>query len=89
MFVVKNIRINSKDVRKLGINMVSFAKNNLYYVKNFATSNFIDELTCRNEIGFGDANLVIDVVCKFKKDKYGSRVEIVDYSSKVDREIIF
>ena len=89
LFVVKNIKINSKDVRKLGFNIVGFNKNDIFYVKNFATSNFINELTCRDEIGFGEANLIIDMVCKFKKDKYGSKVEIVDYISKIDNELIF
>ena len=89
LFVIKNIKINSKDVRKIGFNIVGFNKNDIFYVKNFATSNFINELTCRDEIGFGEANLTIDMVCKFKKDKYGSKVEIVDYISKIDNDLIF
>ena len=89
LFVVKNIKINSKDVRKIGFNIVGFSKNDIFYVKNFATSNFINELTCRDEIGFGEANLTIDIVCRFKKDKYGTKVEIVDYISKIDNELIF
>jgi len=89
LFVVKNIKINSKDVRKIGFNMVGFTKNNIFYVKNFAPSSFIDEFTCREEIGFGESNLSIDIICKFKKDKYGTKVEIVDYKSSVDTELIF
>ena len=88
-FVIKNIKINSKDVRKIGFNIVGFTKNDIFYAKNFATSNFINELTCRDEIGFGEANLVIDIIGKFKKDKYGSKVEIVDYTSRIDTELIF
>lgn len=89
LFVIKNIKINSKDVRKIGFNIVGFTKNDIFYAKNFATSNFINELTCRDEIGFGEANLVIDIIGKFKKDKYGSKVEIVDYTSRIDTELIF
>ena len=89
LFVVKNIKINSKDVRKIGFNIVGFSKNDIFYAKNFATSSFIDEFTCRDEIGFGEANLTIDIVCRFKKDKYGTKVEIVDYISKIDTELIF
>lgn len=88
-FVIKNIKINSKDVRKIGFNIVGFTKNDIFYAKNFATSNFINELTCRDEIGFGEANLVIDIIGKFKKDKYGSKVEIIDYNSRIDTELIF
>ena len=88
-FVIKNIKINSKDVRKIGFNIVGFTKNDIFYAKNFATSNFINELTCRDEIGFGEANLVIDIIGKFKKDKYGSKVEIIDYTSRIDTELIF
>ena len=89
LFVVKNIRISSKDVKKLGFNMVTFCKNDIFYIKNFANSSFIDEITCRDQIGFGEANLVIDMVCKFTQSKYGSRVEIVDYISRLDTDLIF
>lgn len=89
LFVVKNIKISSKDVRKIGFNMVGFTKNNIFYIKNFASSSFIDEFTCREKIGFGESNLSIDIVCKFKKDKYGTKVEIVDYKSDIDTELIF
>lgn len=89
LFVVKNIRVNSKDIKKLGFNMVTFCKNDIFYIKNFATASFLDEITCRNQIGFGEANLIIDIVCKFTQSKYGSRVEIVDYVSRLDTELIF
>ena len=89
LFVVKNIRINSKDVKKITFNVVGFKKNDISYIKNFASSSFIDDFTCRSEIGFGEANISVDIVCKFKKDKYGLKVEIVDYISKIDNELIF
>ena len=88
MFAITNITLKPHQLKKNGI-VASFESNNISFIKNFASSSFVEEFTCGKERGFSNKDIKVDLICKFKKSNNKYFCEIVDYHSEVSQEIIF
>lgn len=88
LFLIKDIKINSGQVKKNGLT-VSFEYNGVTFNKVFATNSFIDEFTLGKERGLVNADLSIDIICKFKRKDNFYYCEIIDYETKISQELYF
>lgn len=88
LFYIENIKVNTKDIQKIGNATYKFRYNNINYVKNFGSKVWFDRFCCKEQNSFGYNNLKVELVGKFRIDKYGPYVEIEDTYSELD-EILF
>lgn len=90
IFIIKDIELNTSNIMKIG-NATYTWKNEygIQFLKNFGSRVWIEEFThqamvdSKAKYPFGDVNILCDIVCKFRKNKGYSYVEIVDTKSKI------
>lgn len=82
--LVKNIKINSKDISKKGIDL-SFKINDVIYRRDFCSKIFYEDLICIEENENIDKDLIIDIICSVKTFESGkSYINIEEFESCVD-----
>ena len=57
-------------------------------MKNFGSKIWFDDFCCKDKNAFGYNNIKVDLIGKFRMDKYGAFVDIEDTYSELD-EILF
>ena len=90
LFVIKNIRLYSEDIKKFGIANYSFTKNNnIYFNKFFCKKVDYEKAIFKSEKPYG-CNIIMDAIVRFTKNSNDFVIcEIVDWETKIDEEIIF
>lgn len=63
--LIKNIKINSKDIRKRGIDL-SFKIDDILYKKDFCSNDFYEKLINKENNKDIDKDLIIDAICEVK-----------------------
>ena len=96
LFVIKGMKINSSSIELIGSkrNTIKFtARNGMDFIKFFANESQYMDMTMQSEDTFGDNDLVLDLVCKFKVNDWNGikkpQLEIVDYNVKKDEMSFF
>ena len=88
IFLIKNVRINSSKIEKLGKrgNVLRFVVGDFAFVKMFLSGEFYDRITMKDEVSFGSVNLKMEVLCKFKKNEWEGKIypqlEVIDIISE-------
>lgn len=97
LFLIENIHIKDSDIKITDSKSktIYFKLRNLSFKKKYANDIILDEMKCKNmsEPHFGDKNLELSVIGKFKISKVGKKeypvIEIIDYISEEYKELIF
>lgn len=96
LFVVKNIKLNSSQIELIGSrkNTIKFtSRNGFEFVKFYAGQSQHMAMTLTTEDDFGDNDLILEVVCKFKVNEWNGtkkpQIEIVDFNVKKDEMAFF
>lgn len=96
LFVIKGVKMNSSKIELIGSkkNTIKFtARNGMEFIKFFAGQAQYMAMTMQSEDTFGDTDLILDLVCKFKINEWNGTVkpqlEIVDYNVKEDEMAFF
>lgn len=89
LFVVKGIKMDSKNIRLAGKNnTIMFSKNDFNFVKFFTNMATWEEMTMANDFDDGSKSIILDVVCKFKINEWQGnikpQIEIIDFNVKED-----
>lgn len=90
IFLVKNVKINSAKVERLGSrnNVLRFKVGDFTFIKMFLSGEFYDKITLKDKKAFGSINLKMDVLCKFKANEWEGNItpqmEIIDIMSEED-----
>ena len=90
IFLVKNVKINSAKVERLGSrnNVLRFKVGDFTFIKMFLSGEFYDRITLKDKKAFGSINLKMDVLCKFKANEWEGNVypqmEVIDITSEED-----
>lgn len=84
--LIKNIKINSSNIVKKGINL-SFKINNVLYKRDFCSTAFYQDLICYDDNENIDKDLLIDIICEVKTTENNiSYINIVEFESSVDMQ---
>ena len=83
LFLVKNIRINTGDIKKIGNATYTFKFNKTTFTKFFGSKVWFSKFKLEDELPFG-GDIKADIICKFKKYNETYIAEIVDVISNVD-----
>lgn len=86
-FVIKNVIISNRHIKQYGNkkNVVKFTINNINFVKEYASQQFFDKLTCQPERGFKTEKILnLDILGKFKIHKFNNKtqaqINLIDYN---------
>lgn len=86
-FIIKNVIISNRHIKQYGSkkNVVKFTINNIDFVKEYASKEFFDKLTCQPERGFKTEKILnLDILGKFKAYKFNNRtqaqIQLIDYN---------
>lgn len=83
-FVIRNIKINSDEIKKIGTSTYIFNINKVNFTKFFGSKNWIDNIIKKQDNPFGDVNLELEILCTFRKNSKGySYVDIIDINSEI------
>lgn len=85
-FVIRNIKIHTRDIQKTGVANYKFKHNNCYYIKNFGSKVWYENFSNpNNKLPFG-GEIEVEVLCRFRKTHTGFYyIDIIDaYSKKID-----
>lgn len=92
LFLVKNVKINTDDIKKIGNATYTFNFNKTIFTKFYGSKVWFSNFKLENELPFG-GDIEVDIICKFKKVKNNSNetyiAEIVDTISRVNVEYDF
>jgi len=92
LFLVKNIRINTNDIRKVGNATYTFKSNKTIFTKFYGSKVWFSNFILQNELPFG-GDIIVDMICKFKKVKSEQGetylAEIVDTITNINDEYDF
>ena len=81
--LIRDIKINTNDITKKGIDM-SFKIGNIIYRRDYCSRAFYEDLICLEDNGFYNADLSMDLIVEVKKTEKGFvYLNIVDYESSV------
>lgn len=97
LFLIENIHIRDSDIKITDSKSktVYFKLRNLSFKKKYANDIILDEMKCKDisKPHFGDKNLELSIVGKFKISKIGEKeypaIEIVDFESSEHEDLIF
>ena len=84
--LIKNIRVNSKDVkyRVRGDNGMTFKIDNVVYRRDFASKVFYEDFICVNDNLDNNKDLIVDMICEIRMNERGfSYVNICDSESRI------
>lgn len=93
IFLIKNVKINSAKVERLGSrnNVLRFKVGDFVFIKMFLSNDFYDRITLKDKKAFGSVNLKMDVLCKFKANEWEGNItpqmEIIDILSEEDNAV--
>ena len=86
-FVIKNVIISSKEIKQYGTkkNVVKFTVHNINFIKEYASQDFYDKITCKPERGFKrEKILTLEILGKFQINNYKNKIQpqiaIIDYN---------
>lgn len=86
LFLVKDARIKSADIEKIGNATYTFKIGDVKFTKNFGSKQWYSDVVLEEELPFG-GDLVCDIVVKFRKNKRGYYYcDIVDMKTREDLE---
>lgn len=86
LFVVKNVRMNTEDIEKVGNATYKFDIGSVRFTKNYGSKVWYQSVIQSEELPFG-GDIIADIVCKFRKNKKGFYwCDIVDMVTKEDDE---
>ena len=92
LFLVKDVRINTDDVKKIGNATYTFKHNKTIFTKFYGSKVWFSNFILQDELSFG-GDIIVDMICKFKKIKSEQGetyiAEIVDTVSVVNDEYDF
>ena len=92
IFLVKDVRINTDDVKKIGNATYTFNHNKTIFTKFYGSKVWFSNFILQDELSFG-GDIIVDMICKFKKIKNEQGeiylAEIVDAISVVNDEYDF
>lgn len=94
LFIVKNLTIESKDIKhernKKGW-VTKFKKGGLFFEKNFSSEKIYEDMTMKEQLKFGRSHsLDFTLLVKFKKNERGFYyISIEDYNVCKSNKIIF
>ena len=92
LFLVKNVKINTDDIKKIGTATYTFNFNKTIFTKFYGSKVWFSNFKLENELPFG-GDIEVDIICKFKKVKNNSNetyiAEIVDTISRVNVDYDF
>lgn len=81
--LVKNMKINSDDINKKGIDM-SFKIKDVLYKRDFCSKVFYEDLVCMDENPDIDKDISLNIICEVKCFEGGKAyVNIVDFESSI------
>ena len=91
IFLVKNVRIHTDNIKKIGNATYTFDYNKVTFTKYYGSRAWLGKFTLQEELSFG-GDIIVDMICKFKK--IGGQdtfyiAEIVDAISVVNDEYDF
>lgn len=86
LFVVKNVRMNTEDIEKVGNATYKFDIGSVRFTKNYGSKVWYQSVIQSEELPFG-GDIIADIVCKFRKNKKGFYwCDIVDMVTREDDE---
>ena len=89
IFAITNINIPHSTIKQLTRSTVGFNYNKINFIKTFAPSGFLEDISCKQFVKFKPINIQLNIVCKFVDTKYGPQVQIVDFESKPYEEVLW
>ena len=83
-FLIKGIKIHTKDIQKVGIANYKFMYNGCYFVKNYGSKVWYENFSNPgNKLPFG-GELNVEVLCRFRKTHTGFYyIDIIDTNSTI------
>lgn len=86
LFMIKDVKLKSADIEKIGNATYTFKIGDVKFTKNFGSKKWYQDVTLEEELPFG-GNLICDIVVKFRKNKRGYYYcDVVDMKSREDVE---
>lgn len=89
MFAIINMNMPYNAIKQLARSTVGFNYNKVNFIKTFAPSGFLEDISCKQFVKFKPINIQLNIVCKFVDTKYGPQVQIVDFESKPYEEVLW
>ena len=83
IFLIKNININTNDIDKIGNATYTFENDKTIFTKHFGSKVWYETLMLREELPFG-GDIILDVICKFKKKNGVYYIDIQQAKSVVN-----
>lgn len=88
LFVVKDVRLHTNNIEKIGNATYTFKLGDVKFTKNFGSKVWYEDVIKINLLPFG-GNIIADIVCRFRKNKKGYYwCEIVKMVTREDEEAI-
>ena len=83
-FLIRGIKIHTKDIQKVGIANYKFMYNGCYFVKNYGSKVWYENFSNPgNKLPFG-GELNVEVLCRFRKTHTGFYyIDIIDANSTI------
>ena len=92
LFLVRDVKINTDDIDKIGNATYTFKFNKTIFTKFYGSKVWFSNLILQEELPFG-GDIKLDLICKFRKVKGSSGetyiAEIVDSISSINNEYEF
>ena len=66
LFLVKNVKINTDNIKKIGNATYTFEYNKTTFTKFYGSKVWFSKFTLQDELSFG-GDIIVDMICKFKK----------------------
>ena len=85
LFLVRNIKLNTDDIKKIGNATYTFKFNKTIFTKFFGSKVWFSNFILEDELPFG-GNINVDIICKFKEHNGTYIAEIVDAISSIVEE---
>ena len=81
--LIKNIRINSKNINKRGINL-SFKVGDILYKRDFCSNVWFQNLICEEDNPYHNKDLIIDAICEVKMTENNKAyINLIEIESEV------
>lgn len=89
LFIVKDVRMSTDDIEKVGNATYTFKIGDVKFTKNFGSKKWYEKVIQLEKLPFG-GDIIADIVCKLRKTKKGYYwCDIVDMVSREnDEEVI-
>lgn len=89
LFVIKNVKVNSDSIQRLGTSTYVFKVGKIGFAKYFGSKAWYNELVLQEKYPFGNVDLSLDILCSFKKNNKGfAYVDIKEVYSREDADFL-